>query len=145
MAKRLVDGDRLWRSDKLKQVPAPFRAEYANLLPLALADGTFECSPEKVWSDVYSYNRSDVNFETVVQLLDELEKAKLLFRWVADDEKTWGYWVGMRENGLLPTKKSVKQARYKLGKAVPKNALKLFLNNKMAGSDLQLATTCSNL
>lgn len=40
MPKRIVDGEGLWRSDKLSEVtPAWIKAEYANLVPLALANG----------------------------------------------------------------------------------------------------------
>ena len=95
MPTRMVDGDALWRSDKLAQVmPANFRAEYANLIPLALADGTFECNPRRVWADVYSYNRPDVPVTMVEDILNEFERVGLLKR-SARKGKTWGFWVGI--------------------------------------------------
>ena len=61
MPKRVIDGDALWGSGKLLQVqPLEYRAEYANLIPLALANGSFEADPRLVWKNVYAYNRPDV-------------------------------------------------------------------------------------
>lgn len=100
MPKRLVDGDALWRSDKLAQVQPPsFRAEYANLLPLAEADGTFEASPLRVWADVYAYNRPDINAETVEKILNEFERVGMLVR--RQNGTLWGYWIGI-ESRLPP-------------------------------------------
>lgn len=136
MPKRIIDGERLWRSVKLHQVEPPsFRSEYANLLPLALADGTFECSAERVWCDVYAFNRPDIDIQTVGQILDEFEKVKLLFRWQDDAGRSWGYWVGMAENKLLPTKKRAKTHRLKMGCMIPKEALKLFLNKDVTSEE----------
>ena len=95
MPARIVDGDALWRSDKLAQVtPAPFRAEYANMIPLAQADGTFECNPRRVWADVYSYNRPDITVEMVEEILKEFERVNLLKRSTRKG-KDWGFWVGI--------------------------------------------------
>ena len=95
MPARIVDGDALWRSDKLAQVtPAPFRAEYANMIPLAQADGTFECNPRRVWADVYSYNRPDITVEMVDEILKEFERVNLLKRSTRKG-KDWGFWVGI--------------------------------------------------
>ena len=128
MPKRLLDGDRLWRSDKLKRVqPASFRAEYANMLPLALADGTFECNPDRVWYEVYAYNRPDVCTENVQKILDEFERVKLLFRWQDSDGKTWGFWTGIEKT--LPTPERIGQCRYKVGQTVPKQQLAEFLGS----------------
>jgi hypothetical protein len=110
MPKRIVDGDALWRSDKLAQVQPPsFRGEYANLIPLALADGTFECTARRVWADVYSYNRPDITIETVEQILDEFERVGLLER--KANGKVWGKWVGI--DSRLPPESH--RSRYKSG------------------------------
>src|ERR1700730_12859591 len=94
MPKRVIDGEGLWRSDKLAQVEPPsFRAEYACLLPLALANGVFEANARRIWATVYSYNRPDVNVEQVEKILAEFERVKLLFIWT-DSGKIWGYCVG---------------------------------------------------
>lgn len=102
MPKRVIDGEGLWRSKKLKKVPAQYRAEYANLLPIAAANGSFECDPDSIWADVYAFNRPEVTPEMVVQILDELEKAELLRRWT-EVGKVWGYWEGICKAGRLPT------------------------------------------
>lgn len=127
MPKRMLDGDRLWRSDKLRQVkPESFRAEYANMFPLALADGTFECNPDRVWYEVYAYNRPSVSAEVVRDILDEFERVKLLFRWQDSEDKTWGYWVGSEKT--LPTPEQIRQSKYKIGKVVPQQQLTEFLH-----------------
>lgn len=101
MPKRVVDGDAVWRSKKLKQMRREFRAEYANLVPLAEANGVFEVDADRVWSDVYSYNREDVSVETVEAILAELERVGLLRVWT-ERGKTWGYWEGIHKSGRLP-------------------------------------------
>jgi len=132
MPKRLIDGERLWGSDKLRLVvPEKFRAEYSNMIPLALADGSFECDAYRVWSQVYAYNRSDVDVEAVESILTELERVKLLFRWTARDGKKWGFWVGIDSEGLLPSDGHKK--RYKLGKTPPQDRLKSFVNADIEG------------
>lgn len=98
MPSRIVDGDALWRSDKLNQVEPPsFRAEYANMIPLALADGSFECNPRRVWADVYSYNRSDISLEDVESILAEFERVGLLRLRSDEKGKVWGFWVGIEK------------------------------------------------
>lgn len=106
MPKRVLDGEGLWRSDKLALVEPPGRrAEYANLIPLALANGVFEANPRRIWSAVYAYNRPDISPEEVEQILDEFERVKLLFRWHDPSTgKVWGYWVGIEKPGRLPGK-----------------------------------------
>lgn len=103
MPKRIIDGERLWGSDKLSTVtPESFRPEYANLLPLAMANGVFECDPMHVWSRVYSFNRPSWTVSKVKSLLDEFEKRKLLFRWTTAEGKSWGFWIGIDKPGRLP-------------------------------------------
>jgi hypothetical protein len=126
MPKRMLDGDRLWRSDKLKQVqPESFRAEYANLFALALANGAFECNPDRVWYEVYAYNRPSISPENVRAILDEFERVKLLFRWHVASNKQWGFWVGSEK--MLPTPEQIRQCRYKVGEPVPQEQLAEFL------------------
>src|SRR5277367_1989216 len=101
MPSRIISGNDLYKSDKLKLVPVNFRAEYANLIPLAEANGAFECNPELIWSTVYSYNRTDVTPPIVAQILDEFEKAEMLTRYQVG-KKTYGYWIGIEKPGRLP-------------------------------------------
>lgn len=110
MPARILDGDGLWRSKKLKSVEERFRAEYANLLPLAEANGVFDCDPDRVWSDVYAFNRPEVDVETVEEILDVFERADLLQRWT-EGGKTWGFWTGITKSGRLPSEAHIK--RYK--------------------------------
>jgi hypothetical protein len=104
MPKRILDGEGVWRSDKLRRVEEWARSEYANLIPLAMANGVFECSSSRVWSLVYSYNRQEVTIGRVKRILKELESCGLLFRWKNDDGKKWAYFVGIEKPGRLPGK-----------------------------------------
>ena len=130
MPKRIVDGDALWRSKKLGQVePAAFRAEYANLIPLALANGTFEADPRLVWATVYAYNRPDITHADVEAVLAEFRRAKMLFTWRdPSDGKEWGYWVGIERPGRLPGK-SRHGTNERVGAAVPEDELRKFLDS----------------
>jgi len=101
MPKRLLDGDGLWLSDKLSLLPEKFRPEYANIVPLALADGAFECSPGRVWRYVYAYNRKEVTLEFVKDMLDSMEKVGLISR-IDHKGKCWGFFIGMDKDGRLP-------------------------------------------
>lgn len=127
MPKRVVDGEALWGSDKLNQVhPERFRAEFATLVPLALANGSFECDARKIWSRVFSFNRPDVPVEQVETMLDEFERVKMLFRWTAADGKVWGHWVGSDKPGRLPAPSQIKKGE-KTGAPVPQDQLQAFL------------------
>jgi hypothetical protein len=132
MPKRVIDGEGLWRSDKLAQVEPPsFRAEYACLLPLALANGVFEANARRIWATVYSYNRPDVDAEKVEKILAEFERVKLLFRWT-DGGKTWGYFVGIEKPGRLPAPSRLKHSHEVLGPEPPKQSLQSFIGSVVA-------------
>lgn len=127
--KRVIHGEALYRSDKLAAVEPPrFRAEYANLLPLALANGVFEANPLKVWSNVYSYNRPDYTLEDVAQMLDEYERVKMLFRWQEPDGKVWGFFVGIDKPGRLPgpSRQGKNEA---IGPTPPMESIRKFLDS----------------
>jgi hypothetical protein len=127
MPKRICDGEGIWKSDKIAQVePARYRAEYANLLPLALANGSFECNARAIWAACYGYNRPDVTPEDVVAILDEFERVKLLFRWTVVG-KTWGFWVGIDKPGRLPSEARQRERHEKTGEIVPQDKLRDFL------------------
>jgi hypothetical protein len=127
MPKRIVDGEGIWKSDKIAAVePARFRGEYANLLPLALANGSFECNARAVWATVYSYNRPDVTPEDVSAILGEFERVKLLYRWTVSG-KTWGFWVGIDKPGRLPSEARLNGRHDRRGEEVPKDKLREFL------------------
>src|SRR5215831_906496 len=102
MPKRILDGEALWGSNKLGAVmPLWVRAEYANLLPLALANGVFECDAKRIWAEVFAFNRPDRSPEDVGVMIESLAGAGMLFRWEVEG-KTWGFWVGINKQGRLP-------------------------------------------
>ena len=105
----MFNGDKAWRSDKLKQLREPLAAEYAWMYPIALADGTFEADPEKIWSDAYSYNRKGWNSKKIAKLLDEFEKSGLLLRTKGADGKVWGFWVGSESE--LPSESDARKLK----------------------------------
>jgi hypothetical protein len=127
MPKRVVDGEGVWLSDKIAKLPPASKAEYTNLLPLALANGVFECSPRLVWSRVYSYNRPEVTETQVGELLSDLERARLLFRWTDEHGKTWGYWVGIEKPGRLPSESRKNRKHERTGPNPPEEQLAAFL------------------
>jgi hypothetical protein len=102
MPKRIVDGDALWCSEKLLTVPDKYRVEYAWILPLANANGCFECSPLLVWRTCYSALRDDYTMKMVGDMLDAFEAAKMLFRWKDKAGKTFGFFIGSEKEGRLP-------------------------------------------
>ena len=131
MPKRIIDGEGLWRSDKLAKVtPTWIKAEYANLVPLALANGSFEVNPRRIWSTVYSYNRPEITLEQVEEVLAEFERVKLLFRWTdGATSKQWGYFVGIEKPGRLPAPSRLRQGHEILGPQPPRELLQTFLSD----------------
>jgi hypothetical protein len=130
MPKRVVDGEALWGSSKIASLTPQEKPEYANLLPLAFANGSFECDARRIWTRVYAFNRPEWTIEMVATLLDSLEKAKLLFRWTAADGKTWGYWAGIDKPGRLPglARRGTNEV---VGEEPPRDLLAKFLNSPM--------------
>ncbi len=129
MPKRVLDGEGVWRSDKLARVkPLWVRAEYANLLPLALANGVFEANPRRVWVQVYAYNRPDVKLKEVEMILDALSHVGLLFRWADAQGKVWAYWIGIDKPGRLPGK-SRRGRNEVVGPDPPVDELRKFLES----------------
>ena len=116
MPKRLIDGEALWKSRKLKRVSLSYRAEYANLIPLAEVNGVFEYDPHLIWLEVYAFNRPDISLEDVVQIMDEFERAEMLTRW-EEDGKWWGHWTGIEKR--LPAPSALKRGDYKIKNGVP--------------------------
>jgi hypothetical protein len=90
-----------------------------------LANGTFECSAQKVWRRVYAYNRPDVTPQDVEAMLAEFERTKMLFRWTEPDGKIWATFVGVNKPGRLPPKSREKEE--KQGVPVPIELLNQFL------------------
>lgn len=130
MAKRIVDGVGVWRSDKLAKVePDWVRAEYTNLLPLALANGVFELNPRRIWSDVYSYNRPGITLETVEDIiLPAFQRVGMLFTWMAEG-KLWGFWTGIKKQGRLPSLSRLQKRHESVGPEPPADQLTKYLES----------------
>lgn len=111
------------------------KAEYANLLPLAMANGTFEANPEKVWSKVYSYNRREISPEQVAAMMDELERVRMVFRWKDPSGKQWGYFIGIDKPGRLPPASRIRGAHELRGPEPPMLMIQQFI--KEGGTDGQ--------
>ena len=103
MPKRVIDGEALWRSRKLKSVSPEYRMHYANWLPMANYKGVFEACPDTVWATVYAFLLPGISEQTVQSILDEFSKAGLLKLWESGGRK-WGYFVGIDRAGRLPPK-----------------------------------------
>ena len=110
MPKRMIEGEGIWLSDKIAKLSEKFRAEYANILPLALADGVFECEPRRVWCAVYAYNRPEISVEHVTEMLDQMEKVGLIRR-SEHEGHHWAFFIGIDKHGRLP--EPSKRGRYK--------------------------------
>jgi hypothetical protein len=107
--KRVVDGEALWLSEKVRGLPAEYRMHYANWLPLAEANGVFEASPARIHARIYSYLLPNMTTRVVKRIRDAFVDAGLLQLW--DEEgKTWGYFIGIEKTGRLPSMKHL--ARY---------------------------------
>ena len=143
MPKRVVDGEGVWRSDKLAKVdPDWMRAEFANLIPLALANGTFEAEPRRVWSVVYSYNRPCVTVETVEQILRAYQAAGMLFLWTdSSTMKVWGYFPGIEKPGRLPAQSRLKKKHEAIGPEPPESDLRHYLESTRNSTASQWVST----
>jgi hypothetical protein len=127
MPKRILDGEGLWRSDKLARVqPDWIKAEFANLVPLATANGVFETNARRIWCAVYSYNRPEITVEQVEEILAEFTRVRLLFRWTDESGRVWGYWTGIDKPGRLPGK-SRRGRNEVVGPEPPRDDLQSFL------------------
>lgn len=101
MPKRIIDGEALWLSDKIRALPVKFRPEFATILPLSLADGAFECDIKRLWSKVYAYNRPEISIQFVRRMLDSFERVGLISRGTYDG-RMWGFFIGIDKPGRLP-------------------------------------------
>lgn len=129
MPKRVIDGDALWGSGKLFQVqPLEYRAEYANLIPLALANGSFEADPRLIWKTVYAYNRPDITPEVVGEILAEFERVGILFRWRDERGVVWGFWINIDKPGRLPGE-SRRGKNERVGAPPPMDSIRKFLDS----------------
>jgi len=102
MAKRVVDGEALWGSKKLKQVFPKYRAEIGWLIGLGDGNGVFECDLDDIYNHCYDRNRSeDFTKEDLRKCFQQFADAKILFAW-KERGKTWGFFIGVHKPGRLP-------------------------------------------
>lgn len=100
---RVVDGEAVWTSKKLRKVPEKYRLHYANWLPLAEANGTFELDHDMIWSRVYACLCPSVTSEEVKEIAKMFVEVGLIYKW-NEHGKTWGYFRGNEKPGRLPAK-----------------------------------------
>ena len=99
MPSRMIDGDALWASSKLKKVqPVQFRLHYANWLPIAEANGVFEVDFDIIRAKIYPVIDPNFTAENVKQVFIEFVRVGLL-TWFADNGKDYAYFVGNRQTG----------------------------------------------
>ena len=134
MPKRVIHGEGIYGSDKLARVePIWVRPEYANLIPLALANGVFEANAKRIWATVYAYNRPKITIEKVEEILASLVKAGLLFIWFdVATGKPWGFWVGIDKAGRLPSASRLKKGHDSVGPTPPPDALREYTKQPTA-------------
>jgi hypothetical protein len=131
MNKRILDGGGLWKSDKVAWIqPEWIRAEYANWIPLALANGVFEADTRRIWATVYSYNRPDISFEDAEEIKREFCRVGLLFLWPDEESgKVWAYFVGIDKPGRLPSRSRLDKKHEPIGPTPPANALRSYVES----------------
>ena len=127
MNKRILDGAALWKSDKIARIqPEWMRAEYANWIPLALANGVFEADTRRIWATVYSYNRPEISFDDAEEIKREFCRVGMLFLW-PDEGKVWGYFTGIEKPGRLPAKSRLDKKHEPIGPNPPADALRSYV------------------
>lgn len=110
MPKRVVDGDALWLSEKIRTLPEEYRLHYANWIPMAEANGVFEADIYRIQAKVYAYMLPTTTPDVVGRILKAFTEAGLVKVW-REDNKNWGYFVGIEKSGRLPELRYL--ARYK--------------------------------
>lgn len=129
MNKRILDGAALWKSDKIARIqPEWMRAEYANWIPLALANGVFEADTRRIWATVYSYNRPEISFDDAEEIKREFCRVGLLFLWPDQETgKVWGFFVGIDKAGRLPPQSRLTRKHAEVGPTPPADALRQYV------------------
>lgn len=129
MYKRILDGMGVWKSDKLARIqPEWMRSEYANWIPLALANGVFEADARRIWATIYSYNRPGISHGDAEEIRREFCRVGLLFLW--HDEltgKIWGYFTGIEKPGRLPARSRLDNKHEPIGPTPPADALRSYI------------------
>lgn len=109
MPTRLIDGEALWSSDRVKSLKNPtHRLAYVLWLPLAEANGVCELNVHAVRAKVYGFLLPDTLAFSVLETVHAFIDAGLLKLW-KQDGKLWAYFVGIDDR--LPNEKHME--RYK--------------------------------
>jgi hypothetical protein len=117
----------MWASEKLRALPAWAKAEFAWLLPLAMANGVFECDIRRIWAKCYVYCRPEMSIEQLMEVFHAFVQVGLLFRWREACGKEWGYWVGISKIGRLPPKSRLYRKHETCGPEPPRKQLAEFM------------------
>ncbi len=108
MPKRIVDGEALWLSEKVKRLPEKYRLHYANWLPLAEANGVFEVDIDRIHTKIYAFLCPAIGKSQVRKLLELMVGVGLVRTW-KESGKTWGYFTGIDKPGRLPSIKHLER------------------------------------
>jgi hypothetical protein len=101
MPRRVLDGDAMWASTKLSELPEGMIPEYAWFFPLADANGSFEITNLRIiWGKVAAI-RPNLTLEYVNEIVHAFHERGLLFTWEKDG-KRYAHWVGSDQPGRLP-------------------------------------------
>src|SRR6202522_1972236 len=128
MAKRVIDGNGVWLSDKLARVePVWCRPEYTWIYAIASANGTFEHNLPKIFALCYC-RRPDMTMEKLELMFSVFERERLIFRWLdKETNQQWGFFTGSRKPGRLPSASRVQKGHEVVGPEPPAADLEKFL------------------
>jgi hypothetical protein len=101
MPKRILDGDALWRSSKIRSLRPGVALHYANWIPMAAANGVFEADVALIHATIYAYIMPWITRDNVQEVLDSFIESGLVRIYHAEG-KTWGYFTGIEKSGRLP-------------------------------------------
>jgi hypothetical protein len=127
MPRRVLDGDAMWASTKLSELPEGMIPEYAWFFPLADANGSFEITNFRIiWGKVAAI-RPNLTLEYVQEIIRAFHERGLLFTWERDG-KRYAHWVGSDQPGRLPAPaRRTKRYGPILAPAVPASELREYL------------------
>jgi len=126
----------MWCSEKIRALPAWAKAEFAWLLPLAMANGVFECDLRHIWVTCYAYGRPEMSLEQLMEVFHAFSQVGLLFRWRQPDGKEWGYWIGISKIGRLPPRSRLYRKHETCGPEPPKKLLAEFMASHCVANGL---------
>ena len=126
MAKRVIDGEALWASDKLHACPLWARKEYPWLYSLADAFGSFELNLRVIAGKMHP-NRPDLSEKKLGLIFSQFGEHGLAFTW-SENGKSYVHWTGSEKPGRLPSlsRRTTKFER-RLAPPVPKEGYESYL------------------